>query len=287
LLGGSGFIGNALATALQQDGLRVIKTSRVKNWDGFIEFDLSVEGSLGRILESQKISMVINLVGDTSSSKSKGLGESQRKELFAQFRQSEKLLAGKTRLIHVGSGAEYGSAATPYSECSKPLPMSDYGDGKLEETEFFLGLADSGVEGLILRPSIIFGSSQVGHMLIPSAIKSFRDGVPFKVNHPEQLRDFLYVKDFAQAVLAAVKSNWGPGKIFNVGSGTCLTVGEFISELAQVMKVSADLFDSSPGPSSVSAHRVPEMNTSLIRGELDWLPAFDYKSAISDMVREL
>jgi nucleoside-diphosphate-sugar epimerase len=206
--------------------------------------------------------------------------------LFSQFTDCEDLLIGHTRIIHVGSGAEYGSATPPFSEGSAPMNLNEYGRGKLEETKFFSGLANNGLDTLVLRPSIIFGASQKGDMLVPSVLRSLREGREPNLREPLRVRDFLYEKDFARAVIFALTMEWRSGQIFNLGSGSPVRVQEFVAELSRMIGLKSDSRNNKDSQLR-DLDLTPEMDISLIRKELGWEPRFDFKSAIADLVRTL
>jgi len=269
------------------DGLEsYVGTSRFDTVGQFAKFDLAEKGSLRRLLDQRRFSTIVNLIGRTSSGHRRGLTTQERSFLFSQFRDAEDLLLRGPKIIHVGSGAEYGCAKPPLRENSIPTKLGSYGAGKLEETSFFAGLAERGLDILVLRPSIVYGSSQKGDMLVPSVIKSLKGGVPPKLEDPLRVRDFLYEKDFARAVICAIKTDWKSGQIFNLGSGSPVRVQEFVAELSRVIWLKSDTQSNKDSPHH-DLDLIPEMDTALIRKELGWEPRFDFKSAIADLVKTL
>ena len=285
ILGGSGFLGRSLASALEGTG-EYVGTSRTDSVESFAKFDMTEEGSLRGLLARRHFSTVVNLIGSTSNPSRRGLSSRERMSLFSQFTDCEDLLISRTRIIHVGSGAEYGSATPPFSERSAPMNLSEYGGGKLEETKFFSGLANHGLEVLVLRPSIVFGASQKGDMLVPSAVRSLKQGREPNLREPMRVRDFLYEKDFASAVIRAMNTDWKSGQILNLGSGSPVRVREFVSGLSRMIGSRTDI-NSEEDAYQHNFELTPEMDTSLIRKELDWSPHFNYKSAIADLVKML
>lgn len=285
ILGGSGFLGRSLATALDGIGAYV-GTSRTDSVESFTKFDVTEEGSLRGLLTRRNFSTVVNLVGSTSNPSRRGLSSRERMSLFSQFTDCEDLLISRTRIIHVGSGAEYGSATPPFSEGSVPMNLSEYGDGKLEETNFFSGLANHGLEVLVLRPSIVFGARQKGDMLVPSVVRSLKEGRDPNLREPMRVRDFLYEKDFASAVIRALNIDWKSGQVLNLGSGSPVRVQEFVEELSRMIGLKSDTENNKDSPRR-DLDLTPEMDISLIRKELGWEPRFDFKSAIADLVRTL
>jgi len=284
ILGGSGFLGRALSKGLEATH-NIVSTSRKAGSASSVHFSLDDPGSLGRLLKEGDFETVINLVGNTSES-TRGLSLSERGQMFSQFLDAEDNLVDRVRIIHIGSRAEYGASDLPLTEHSKPSNLSPYGKGKLEETQFFCSLSSRGYRVLVLRPSIVFGPSQTGTMLVPSAIRALQEGKKLDLLEPKEIRDFLYEKDFASAVLAVLNSEWTAGQIFNVGSGWPITVQEFIDELSRRLDQRAERIEAQTLPQHNQGSFI-EMDISLIEQEFGWSPKFDYKSAIEDLTKGL
>tara|TARA_B110000858_G_scaffold196231_1_gene254519 strand:- start:1113 stop:1490 length:378 start_codon:yes stop_codon:yes gene_type:complete len=123
-------------------------------------------------------------------------------------------------------------------------------------------------------------------MLVPSAIRALQEGKRLDLLEPKEIRDFLYEKDFASAVLAVLNSEWTAGQIFNVGSGWSITVQEFIDELSRRLDQRAERIEAQTLPQHNQGSFI-EMDISLLEQEFGWSPKFDYKSAIEDLTKGL
>lgn len=284
LLGGTGFLGAELSETIRELGWSSTCLSRNPSMENERHFIVSEQGSLRRILERGNFSSIVNLIGNVSSSGGRGLTPSDRHSLFEQFRSCGDLLQNIKKVVHVGSCAEYGSSKTPYSEKNEPQPDSEYGRGKLEETLFFKSLALEGAPVVILRPSIVFGAGQTGDMMVPAMVREIKNDRPFVLKQPNLVRDFLYIKDFTDAVVAAINSTSNSGEIYNIGSGSPTYVWEFASEMASALgAVPGQLLFEAAAPSEFSS-RVAEVDVSLSEQELGWRSKFQLKEALQDMV---
>jgi nucleoside-diphosphate-sugar epimerase len=285
VLGGSGFLGSSLISHFKKIGWNVTGTSRSGS-NGLVKFDLKNRKMLGDLLATNQYSVLINLVGNASHPKTRGLDGEQRAMLFEQFTFAQKELQNLEKAIHIGSCAEYGVARLPYSEKSSPLPDSEYGKGKLMETNFFISMAQDGLPISILRPSIVFGAFQSGNMLVPRAIRQMMQGQEIALNEPDRVRDFLYIKDFTNAVESSIRHGIPDGRIHNLGSGTGIRVRDFVSELGNFL-----LAVSSENPESASAviEHEPEIEVdiSLAKLELKWEPVYPLGRAMADLVYDL
>jgi nucleoside-diphosphate-sugar epimerase len=123
-------------------------------------------------------------------------------------------------------------------------------------------------------------------MLVPSAIRALQEGKRPHLREPKQIRDFLYEKDFASAVLAVLNSEWTQEPIFNVGSGKSITVQEFVDELSKRLDLE-DQGVQAQMPLQHNQRPTIEMDISLIEQKIGWSPKFDYKSAIEDLAKGL
>src|SRR4051794_24380275 len=129
-------------------------------------------------------------------------------------------LAGSdcTRLVHVGSSLEYGSKSQPIREDEVLAPMTFRGAAKGAATLLCLQAAAPPV--VVVRPFSVFGPWEPRRRLVPSVICAALEREELRLTAPGYRRDFVYVDDFAEAVLLALEA--GPdldGEIVNVGSG--------------------------------------------------------------------
>jgi len=91
-------------------------------------------------------------------------------------------------------------------------------------------------------------------MFIPSLMKACREGKPFAMTSGEQTRDFLYVDDAVDALIALSKADDAVRKVVNVGTGAECTVRHVAERAAHLWGSGADLrigaIASRPGEAS-------------------------------------
>ena len=85
---------------------------------------------------------------------------------------------------------------------------------------------------VIIRPFLVYGEGQNCNRFLPQVIKSCLNNEEFKVTKGEQLRDFLYVGDFAEAVNMCLGNKKTYGEIFNIASGKPVSI-KYITELVK------------------------------------------------------
>jgi nucleoside-diphosphate-sugar epimerase len=142
---------------------------------------------------------------------------------------------GGQRFVYAGTCAEYDwKAASPFSEHETPLlPQTRYGKTKRElgiELETLAAkLSFSFASGRIFFP---FGGGEPPNRLVPSVIRAVLQDREAKTSHGEQIRDFLYVEDTAEAFAALLDSEVrGP---VNIGSGKGTKIKDVVTAIGEI-----------------------------------------------------
>ena len=199
--------------------------------------------------------------------------------------------AKSTRFIFISTGgALYGDFVTPPNqEIFAKDPESPYAISKLS-AEYYLAYYGRlhGLDTLALRLGNVYGPRQdphgeagvvaifCGRILDNRALTIFGDGA--------QTRDYVYVKDVAEAVfLAATKSLPKQEKIdsrgFNIGTGVGTSVNELAKTLLQVSgsKVSVEHAAPRPGEQQHSFLDVGKAGQAL-----GWKPSRTFAEGLAE-----
>lgn len=135
------------------------------------------------------------------------------------------------RLIYCGSCFEYG-AGERWTEDALPAPTSEYGAAKAAGWLITQAFARrTGLEVVALRPFTMYGPMEPPGRLVPSVVRQALAGRPIDLTPGDQVRDFVYVEDVADAFIAAVTATAAVGGTFNVCSGTAVTVREIVQRV--------------------------------------------------------
>ena len=155
--------------------------------------------------------------------------------------------AGVKRFVFSSTSAVYGNANQfPTSETADIDPLSPYGLHKLigeNYCKLFSKIYD--IETVSLRYFNVFGDKmplEGAYTLVMGVFaEQLRNGLPMTIRGDgEQRRDFIHVKDVAQAnILAATSKKVGKGECINIGSGQNKSVNE-IANLMGKNKVNVD-----------------------------------------------
>jgi nucleoside-diphosphate-sugar epimerase len=145
--------------------------------------------------------------------------------------------ARRSRVDHivlVSSAEVYGfQELQPVPETAVLAPRSPYGAAKVG-AEAVLGAATrSGwFDSTVLRPFSVYGPGQPGHTLLSQLVAAAVAGRRVSVVDPSPVRDFVFVGDVVEAVLAACDRSRSSGSrtrshlCCNVASGQGRSVGE-------------------------------------------------------------
>ena len=209
LIGGSGFIGRALAASFAAEGREVHVLSRkpALGLPAGVQAHVGDQGDkavLNPLLA--RCAQVIHLAsattpGDTVWSPSAEAEAS----LLPALRFLECLQDfPESRVIFVSTGGALYGNAEGANETTIPAPGSYHGAGKVALEAFFSVLGQRRPGGLtILRPSNIYGPGQAlraGFGIIPTLLERARDGGKVTIwGDGSSVRDYLYIDDMVAA----------------------------------------------------------------------------------------
>jgi UDP-glucose 4-epimerase len=194
--------------------------------------------------------------------------------------------SGVSKIVYFGSGGTaYGQPDDlPVSESHPTGPENPYGTSKLTG-ELYLDLyrRSYGLESTVLRLANIYGPRQDPHgeagvvaifakaMLADAPITIFGDG--------KDERDYVYVADVADAVIAAIPTGSPPR--CNIGSGTGPDVNQLCARLSTLTGYTKD---PEYGPPRAGDIHTISLDASLARAELGWTPQVGLATGLSNTV---
>jgi nucleoside-diphosphate-sugar epimerase len=183
------------------------------------------------------------------------------------------------RFIYSGSSTYYGNRTPPHRESDPPDLLNIYGLTKRVGEQYCL-LFDKGFDlpCVVLRYFNVYGPRQPetgAYALVLGIFLRRRAGGRVLEIHGDgsQRRDFIHVRDVVAANIAACESPLR-GEVFNVGSGTSISVKEL-----------ADMI--SPNQIHIVARKGDSMATladiSKIQAALGWMPKISFTDGLNEL----
>lgn len=292
VVGGRGFLGQHVVTALAAAGMQVFPTARSANGDeGFIELDLVTNpaDTVRAILRSVRPTSVVNCSGAVAGH-AEDLADAN---VVAPVRllSAMALVTPEARYIHLGSAAEYGSAAIDRSvqEKDEPRPLGAYGVSKLAGTRAVLAVAaDLGLSASVLRIFNPVGAHSPRSTLpgrLAHLLRAAGDDEPLVVGPLDSFRDFVDVRDVAAAVLACIGAANSAGCVYNVGSGRAIGSRELAERLTRVAGFSGGIREEGRSSNRSDGLAWQQADIGRAARDLRWAPRHDLADSLRDLWR--
>lgn len=175
------------------------------------------------------------------------------------------------RLVYASSSSVYGdNVSIPMREDALPRPVSPYGVTKLAAEQLCnLYHENYRVPAVSLRYFTVYGPRQRPDMGFHKFLRATIRAEPIRLyGDGEQTRDFTYVHDAVTATVAAAVKGV-PGRVYNVGGGSRVTVNHVVEMIARVAgrRPVVEVDPAQPGDM-----RHTFADTSLARADLAFQP---------------
>lgn len=195
-------------------------------------------------------------------------------ELVANFAGS-----GGRRAVFAGTCAEYDWSYGYCSEDSTPLrPSTVYGSCKNSMREILKNFSKAcGLKASWGRIFFLYGPGEDHRRLVSSVALALLRNEPAMCTDGNQVRDFLYVKDAAQAFVALLESSVeGP---VNIASGVPVSVRDVVYKIAErLTRRELVSFGAIPQPDNDPPFVVADVRR--LTDEVGWKPSVDLDAGI-------
>ncbi len=185
------------------------------------------------------------------------------------------------RFLHVSTDEVYGSLAAEgkFTEETPLAPNSPYSASKAASDLLVRAAFHThGFPGLITRCSNNYGPYQFPEKLIPLMIANASEDQPLPVyGDGQNVRDWLYVEDHCEALLAVLERGH-PGEVYNIGGNNEYPNLAIVRLILATLKKPESLIrfvKDRPGHDRRYA-----IDAGKIRRELGWEPRFRFAQAL-------
>ena len=296
--GGAGFLGVALANRLVRDGHQVYVIDNLVAGDP-TRLDPAVFFERGDVADIPKLWTLLHSVDCVY-------------HLAARVSVAESILyprdynhvnvggtvsvmeamrdAGVRRVVLASSGALYGEQThQPVAEDQQANPNTPYGVSKLA-AEYYVRTIGAlwGIETVALRIFNAFGPGQRTRPAHPPVVSQFlrqalTGGSLVVLGSGEQTRDFVYVDDVVEALVAAASVENIDRRVINIGSGVEMSINALVATVERVVGKTVSVIhnsDQSGGVSRLCA------DISLARRLLGFEPRVRLENGLHRMIEQ-
>jgi nucleoside-diphosphate-sugar epimerase len=200
---------------------------------------------------------------------------------------------GVKRFIFASSAAVYGNPSKPKKKEDMPLDPtgSPYAASKLAAENYVQVFNNLyGLDTVSLRYFNIYGprqrfdiSSAYGSVILLFLNRLLKNMPPMIFGDGEQKRDFVYIQDIIEANMLALHSKNAIGQVFNIGTGTEVS----INEVSRILK---ELMNKTDVQDTHSAPRPPDVRRGFADIEkakkiITYNPKYSIKKGITDLIK--
>lgn len=269
--GGSGFIGRYVVGRLRSDGTEPMVATSIDS-GGPLALDLTNASSARTLISSSKPDVVLHLAGVTGASTNAERCHS------VNYKGTVNLLnalsdIGVSRVVLIGTAAEYGLQPVPFREDMPLRPVSAYAISKARANEYALEMhATTGLPVTILRVFTAYGYGQPHKMFLSQLIEHALAKRPFEMSDGRQLRDLVYVEDVVEAIMKASMADSAVGRVLNIASGRGIALRDLAEKVWQICDSDPSLLRVASIDKKSDDAFDTEADISLADELLDWRP---------------
>ncbi|MFI8687963.1 NAD-dependent epimerase/dehydratase family protein [Rossellomorea sp. NPDC077527] len=295
--GGAGFIGYHVTKNLQKKGHSVIlidslitgNEENIPEGVAFYKMDIT-SPEIETVFIKEEPDIIIHLAAQISVSYSmKNPQEDGKVNIIGTINLLH--LSAKYHLkkfIFASSAAVYGTPVRlPIDESHQLMPTSSYGLSKMTSENYIQMYHQSNsLSYTILRFSNVYGPRQTSEGeagVVSIFLNNAAQDKPIQVfGNGNQTRDFIYVKDVAEACVRAL--DLGENTTINIGSRTQLSINHLIHTIA---KISEKPLSVQFEPAREGDIEHSSLHYSKAREQLDWAPHYTLEQGLREALKEI
>lgn len=289
ITGITGYIGKHLLQTLQEneEGISVFGLSSpgVTDPNGYQPLGIDLfNAELPHVLEDIQPDIIYHAVGVNRA-------ESLQNQIHLHVEGTRHLLQSladkklSSRVIILGSAAEYGQYPQAVDEATAPQPVTDYGVAKLSQTlvaQLFSRKYHLPV--IIARIFNVYGNSPPDFAIASLAskiahqemVEQSKSGYKAEIDAQSlaSVRDFIHVNDVCKALMALADRGC-PGEVYNVASGTATPLQTVMDELLKLSTLNDPIINANPPDPDLVDRDFSQALIDKIKTQTEWVPEMD------------
>ena len=295
VLGGGGLIGSYLVPKLVQSGRRVTVLGRsatprhlLPKGVTYISGDFGDHDLINPLLDTHNEIIHLAYASVPNISFDDPLADLLQNLLPAVQLFIEVAARGGKLVLVSSGGTVYGEAVSlPISENHPTHPISPYGVTKLTLEKYaHLYSVTHGLDVITVRPANAYGEGQrpfLGQGFIATAMAFAMQGEPVKIfNKQGAVRDYVYVGDIAEGILAAVDRGRS-GETYNIGSGVGRSNRNVLDDMATMMQEIGCAIRIEYAPERVFDVNANVLDSSKLQHHTGWAPQMSFDEGLLQM----
>tara|TARA_B100001559_G_C16476452_1_gene611631 strand:- start:516 stop:1352 length:837 start_codon:yes stop_codon:yes gene_type:complete len=261
--GASGFLGNRVVEKLMARGVEVCAVARQP-------LKFSNSQVVNNYLDTPKGDVLIHLAENSDRGQVNKIGHAY---LVESANIAKALISkGFGRTVFASSAAVYGDRSTKLHKPTDCVVGDDvYAKAKLESEKIF-----QNSNGVIARLSNLYGIGMSPENVFSSVINQLLYADDIKVWNDKPIRDFLWIDDAADALVAMTLEE--AEGIYNVASGRAVSIREFINTALMVSDIDKKHSVTVTKPNEV--YSAIMLDISQTYDSFDWIPKMELENGI-------
>lgn len=293
LIGAGGYLGRNVLDLLRTQPELMVRTASRSAPSGGLDLRLDIAdtdvSALDAILAAERPDIVVNCAGAVGGSEAdlaaaNATGPANLVSALVRVRPG-------ARLIHLGSAAEYGATeiGVPVTEDVVGEPVGAYGHSKLAGTRLVVLARRAGLDSLVLRVFNPIGPNAPASSFPGRVVRELRRALAeqddIRMGPLDSVRDFVDVRDIAEAVLASINATALDHPVLNLASGAGTQIRSIVDRLVDIAGFGGTVFESAAGSSRSAAVAWQQADITAISTALGWKPRVELLDSLVDLWR--
>lgn len=193
--------------------------------------------------------------------------------------------ANITKIIALGSQAEYGNFEGVIDETHNCNPNSAYGANKVCASTIIKSFAEqNNISWYWIRIFSVYGPREERNWLIPATINNLLNLETMNLTPCEQRYDYLYTKDFANGILSVVNDGASKSGIYNMSSGQSIKIKDILTYIENKIAPKKNLLKIGALPYRLNQVMYMEGNSDKFFKAFNFIPTYNITQGLDETI---